>query len=408
MFIDPLWLAASLIFGIAAGLLPGLHPNSIGAILTPWLGNWESWPLALVVLLGVRLALQFLPSILVGTPAGQTELGMLPGQRMMREGRGLEALAVCGWSVVLAVALALVLSPLLMPILPALFAAVKPWSGYLLVLASAALMLAEIKDGKESGWLGRWRGPALALFVFLLAAALGWLTLNLPLTDPLFALFVGFFTMPALLSGEEQKAAEKKQQKEGQENPAFVVRELLPFILLGVLLGGLSDLLPGLSTPAQVATLATLAVPLAQPAHFLALVASIEASHTTFAFASAASTGIARVGVVAMVGQMQPITPADLPALWGAFAVAAAVGAGALLWIGRWLMPRWHALDWKTLGGLLGLYLAAMVFWLDGAMGLLVMALASAIGMLPVLWGVKRTQVMGSLIGPAILHAFGF
>ena len=406
MSIDPFVLFLSLMFGIGTSLLPGLHPNSIGAILTPWLGNWEAWPLALVALLGVRLGLQFLLSIFLGTPAGQTEIGMLPGQRMMREGRGLEALAVCAWSVLLAVALALLLSPLLMPILPALFAAVKPWTGYLLVLASAALMLAEMREG--SGLLGRWRRPILALLVFLLAGALGALALGLPLNDPLFALFVGFFTMPMLLAGEEGKAAMEKTQNEAPHKPAsLLAMDLLPFVLLGVLLGGLSDLLPGLSTPTQMATLATLAVPLAQPAHFLALVASVEASHTTFAFASAASTGIARVGVVAMVGQMQPITPLDLPALWGTFAVSAAAGAGALVFLGGWLLRKWHLLDWKTLSVLLGVYLAGMVFLLDGWMGLLVLALATAIGMLPVLWGVRRTQVMGALILPAILHAFG-
>ena len=304
----------------------------------------------------------------------------------------MEALVICAWSVMLAVALALLLSPFVMPILPALFAAIKPWTGYLLVLASATLILAERE----------WKRVGLALGVFLLAGALGWITLNLPLNDPLFALFVGFFTMPALLVHEGQGKAGKKKK-----SMALVLMDILPFVLLGVLLGGLSDLLPGLSTPAQMATLATMAVPLTQPAHFLALVASIEASHTTFAFASSASAGISRVGVVAMIQQNAAITPLDLPPLWGTFAIAAAIGAGVLVYLGGWLIPRWHLLDWHKLSLLLGVYLAGMIFLLDGWMGLLVLALASAIGILPSMWGVKRTQVMGALIVPAIGHAFG-
>lgn len=395
MSIDPFLLVFALLGGILASLLPGLHPNSISTILTPWLGSSEAWPLVLVALLGVRLALQFLPSILVSTPVGQTEIGLLPGARMMREGRGLEAVAVCAWATALSVGLALLLSPLLLPILPALFAAVKPWTGYLLVLAAGTLILAE-REIKKAG---------LALVVFLMAGALGAMALNLPLNDPLFALFVGFFTMPALLMGEEREAVGKKQQP--QKSMGAVGKDILPFILLGVVFGGLSDLLPGLSTPAQVATLATLAVPLSAPAHFLALVASIEASHTTFAFTSAASTGIARVGVVAMIGQIEPITEAQLPVLLGVFAIAAAVGTGALLVVGKWLMPRWHMLDWKSMSWLLALYLLVMTGLLDGWLGLLVLGMASGLGVLAWRLGVRRTHVMGSLIVPSILHAFG-
>lgn len=394
MEIGPLALLPALLAGIITSLLPGFHPNSIGAILNPWFGSASAWPLALVAMLGVRMALQFLPSILIGVPEGDTQISLLPGQRMRKEGRGLEAVAICAFSVVVATAAALLLSPLLMPFLPSLFAAVKPWTGWLLLVAVIALV-ADERAVKRIG---------LAAVVFVLAGALGAITWNLPLLDPLFALFVGFFTMPALLHGEGiGKGEEGVVQKQGN----LRIRPLLPYILLGVVLGGLADLLPGLSTPAQIAVFAALLMPLDQPALFLALVAAIEASHTAFALTSSASVGVARVGVIAIIAQNSPIRPEDLPMLMGVFALSVGVGALALLWLGKRVMRHWQKIDWTVLARLLAAYLIFAIFLNDGWLGVLTLATATAIGMLPAAWGVRRTHVMGALILPAMAHAFG-
>ncbi len=394
MNIDPLLLFPALLAGIITSLLPGMHPNSIGAILNPLFGSENGWALALVAMLGVRMALQFLPSILIGVPEGDTQISLLPGQRMRKEGRGLEAIAVCAFSVVLAVAAALVLSPLIMPFMPATFAFVKPLTGWLLAVAVAALLL----DEREA------RRICLAAVVFFLAGTLGAVTWNLPLLDPLFALFVGFFTMPALLHGERIGGEDKGL---AQKTESLRIRPLLPYILLGVVLGGLADLLPGLSTPAQIAVFAALFVPLDEPARFLSLVAAIEASHTAFALTSSATVGVARVGVIAMVAQNSPIRPADLPALMGVFAFSVGAGALALLWIGKRVMKHWQKIDWTSLGRMLATYLVFVIFINDGWLGVLTLATATAIGMLPAAWGVRRTHVMGALILPAMLHAFG-
>ena len=45
-----------------------------------------------------------------------------------------------------------------------------------------------------------------------------------------------------------------------------------------------------------------------------------------------------------------------------------------------------------------------LVFVFTGVMGLLVLAVATAIGFLPVLWGVRRSHCMGVLLIPIILH----
>ena len=217
--------------------------------------------------------------------------------------------------------------------------------------------------------------------------------------------------MPTLLHGDriggdggEDKRGGKKRS--GQPGNVFF-HPLLPYILLGVCLGGLADLLPGMSTPAQIAVFAAVLLPLGEPAAFLALVASIEASHTAFALTSSATVGVARVGVVAMVASISPIRPESLPLLMGMFALSVGVGALALLWIGKRAMAHWSSIDWTMLARLLSVYLVLAIFLNDGLPGVIVLASATAIGMLPGAWHVRRTHVMGALILPAMLHAFG-
>jgi len=52
-------------------------------------------------------------------------------------------------------------------------------------------------------------------------------------------------------------------------------------------------------------------------------------------------------------------------------------------------------------------FLVVMTAVLTGLTGLLVLTTSTAIGLLPPLWGVKRTQGMGVLMVPIMLFYFG-
>ncbi|MFH1095520.1 MAG: tripartite tricarboxylate transporter permease [Candidatus Micrarchaeota archaeon] len=392
MPISPLILSASLLFSLAVGLLPGLHPNSIGAILGNFLAGPGDWPFFLIILLGGRMVLQFLPSIFLGIPDGEIQATVLPGQRMFMQGRAGEAMLICAFSAVAATLAAVFLSPFLLPFLPAAFSSVKPFTGPILLLAALISILVEKDDEKR----------VKSAVVFSLAWALGQIVLGMAMVDPLFPLFVGFFTMPMLLSPVGQVKEPPPQTK-----PLGVGIDILPCLLLGVLLGALADLLPGISTPAQIALFASLFISIQEARHFLALVASIEASHSVFALTSSAAVGVARVGAVAMAQAATPITPSVLPSFLGAFLLSVALSALAAIFIAQEIAKHWHSIDWHAFSALIAAYLILMVLLNGGPAGLAVLVTASAIGALPILWGVRRTQVMGSLVGPSMVYAFG-
>ena len=178
--------------------------------------------------------------------------------------------------------------------------------------------------------------------------------------------------------------------------------DFLPYVAAGILFGMLSDLLPGIAAPAQIAVFASAVLSTDDARKFLALVSSIAAAHGVFAFAALLSIGKARDGALAILNELKPVLPSDLPALVGIFLLSVAVSAFLLMKLSRHA-GKLQKLDMKTLNlGILG-YLVCAIAIISGGSGLLLFATSAAVGVLPPLLGIRRTHVMGLIILPSIL-----
>ncbi|MFQ5918586.1 MAG: tripartite tricarboxylate transporter permease [Thermoplasmata archaeon] len=170
---DPLPLALGILLfallgtaaGVATGLTPGLHVNTVAALvlafqapllfLGGFLFSWASPTpqdlalLAAALVVGNVIAhtfLDFIPAIFLGAPEAETALSVLPGHRMLLRGRGLEAIHLSAWGSMAAALLAIGL------ILPFRLVMGTPLGGYqdlqpvipyLLVLVAAILIVGE-------------------------------------------------------------------------------------------------------------------------------------------------------------------------------------------------------------------------------------------------------------------------
>lgn len=383
-------LALVLVFALFAGFLPGMHPNSIGAIMVEMFGAAQWLPVALMLLLGAHISCEFFASIFMGVPDSETEVSALPGVRMMMDGRGREAAMVVAFSVVAATVAAIALTPVANVTMPMLMEIIEPNTHIILIFAAMLLIGVERKIGRM----------AKALVIFALAVALGQLAFSLQIRDALFPMFVGFFTIPGIMLSSHGKMIDVKQQ----EAKLAIDADLLIPIAVGVLLGGLADLLPGISTPAQIAVFATLLIPIDDAKRFMALASSIAASHAVFAITAASSIGKARVGAVALANGIEPINNANVAVLMFAFALAVGAGAFVLLVASKWAAKHIKDIDFDSAGKLLAAYLVAAVFLVSGLPGILILLTATSIGCLPILWGVRRTHVMGGIIGPSVVR----
>ena len=88
---------AALLLGILTGLTPGIHNNTITAILITLIPTLSLNPLTLIVFVVVlaltHTILDFVPSIFTGATDGESFMATLPGHDMLNEGKGIEAVA---------------------------------------------------------------------------------------------------------------------------------------------------------------------------------------------------------------------------------------------------------------------------------------------------------------------------
>jgi putative membrane protein len=379
-------VAVGMVLGAFSGLLPGIHSNTVATLLSALPIPPGSFAYIIAALVGAHIVFSFFPSIFLSIPDDTVVASVLPGHKMALEGRGRQAIEVCALSAVLAAFASAVLLPIALIAIPIAYSAIRPHMAALLAAASLFLIASE-KEAKKA---------ALALAVFLLCGAFGLATMRAGIADPLFASFSGLFAASGILLSftATKKIPEQKDEE--------LKVDFLPYVAAGVLFGAASDLFAGIAAPAQIAVFASVFLPTSQARKFLALVSSIAASHSVFAFAALVSIGKAREGAIATANSISPINAAELPALAGALLLSISASAFILAILARHA-GKLQNIDMKKLNLAVLAYLVFAVALISGAQGLLVFATATSIGMLPPLLGIRRTHVMGLIIIPSML-----
>src|SRR5438445_2608412 len=112
MFEIFLFIILGTVLGVLTGLIPGLHVNTLIPILVtlPFFTNSPELFSVFLICLGVsQIFSSFIPSIFLGAPEEDTALSVLPGHRILLEGKGLEAIKLVALSGCLSLFLTVVL-----------------------------------------------------------------------------------------------------------------------------------------------------------------------------------------------------------------------------------------------------------------------------------------------------------
>jgi len=380
---EGLWYLFGLVIGFFTGLLPGLHPNTVSAIIAQMPITDEGKGFLIIGMAAANLITAFIAAIFFGIPDENAVVSILPAHRMTLAGRGLTALRVVLFSAVFAAVMSFLLFAPSLEIFPLAYSVLKDYLKYI-VLFLALLMLL------------RSRNAAYAFFVFLAAGLLGCLSFNAGLPDPFMPLFSGMFAISSLLLITKTKLPKQKNEERAE-------RGLLPYVLLGVFLGFCADLLPAISSPAQVAVFAAVFTPF-DAICYLALITSISVSQSFFSLSTVASIGKSRVGTTAWLSKFAGI--ASQPVFFAALFLFGFLLVSLLLYILRKRMASLVVMNSRPLAAVLIVYLISVCFLLDGFVGLFVMGFSAALGWLALQLEVERTNLMGAVIVPTLLILF--
>jgi len=379
---EALFLPAGFLLGFLGGLLPGLHSNTIISVLASLGLDGDALALMIIALFPAHTVSSFIPSMFFGIPESGTVVAVLPGQRMVLRGQGLAALKTVLLSCILTSLLSLALFSVSLELFPAVYGFLRPNMKFILLAVSLVL-------------LAKGRRPLHGAVVFMAAGALGEVAFDMEMADPFLPLFSGLFAMAAIMNYRRSSVPEQ------QDSPAEP--GILRFVVIGTLCGMCALMIPGVGSPSQVATFASIFIPF-QTMGYLAAVSAISVSQGLLSLSTAASIGKSRVGATAWLSSLMDIE-SNLLFLAVAFIASIALAAG-LAYLLRKAIGRLASLDFSAMNFILALYIIAVTVVIDGPTGLLVLSGGAALGWLTIRLGVERTTLMGALIVPTLLLLF--
>jgi len=426
---------------IATGLLPGLHVNNVALILLSLsssivsafgflfsYGISEQFILLLicVYIISVSISHTFhdaIPTTFLGAPEEDTALSVLPAHSLLLEGKGYEAVALSAIGSYGAIIFCfLLLYPIRFLIGSPLFFYSILQEIMLFVLIAISILMLCTEKCKIDGFGTKGKTPAImgmlfATFVFALSGIFGIIILDFPLYSPigltpsvLFPALAGLFGTPTLLTSLVTKPVIPKQTAEKLKLDKKTKKSSILSVITGSLGGILVSIIPGITS----ATGTILAMNVRGESDKKQTIVTLSAVNTACAFfvvvvlfiilRSRSGATLAVTGLISIEEWKAVIMPANLTYLLIALLLGGTLSYFLTLWVGRIFAMHFANVPYQRIVGLTIAMIVLLVFLFTGTTGILILIVATFIGLLPVQWGVRRSHCMGVLLIPIILH----
>ena len=382
--------------GIITGLFPGIHVNLVSVLLisfSPILLVYTS-PLVLAVFI-ISLAithtfLDTIPSIYLGTPDEAQALNVLPGHRLLLKGLGHNAVIYTILGSLGSLLLSLLFFPLFIFSMEKLSSIVGYIIGYLLIGIIAYMVLKEKSKRLKS------------LVVFLLAGVLGLLVFSIPnLRQPLFPLLSGLFGFSILIESLRQKSVIPKQKYQPLK---ISNKNMVKSVSAATGMGFIAAFLPGFGS-SQAAIMATNIVGDIGDEGFLSLVGGINTANMAISIAAAYVLDKARNGAIVTVNQLLgSIGFKEMMLFMGVSLIAGGVATILTLSLSKVFSKYIVKVNYAAIIISILVFITLLAFFFDGFIGLTILFIATAIGLVTSSFGVGKNHLMGCLILPVILY----
>lgn len=420
-----LWTLVGAIGATVMALIPALHIYNVAGIMLLMIdrGALTLAPEAMTFLfLGMVTGYAMgntLPSVFLSAPDESMVFVVLPGQAYVQRRRGYEAVALTGLGGLGGLAALALMVPVASRWLPVIRETVQPHLGWILWTVITYVRLSEWPKGAgraPAGWRrlwDGWRSLAAGLATFLLSGLLGVILMYrspLPVTvayQGFLPAFVGLFAVPWVVLNLLSRTTTPPQiiprsldaswRVVGQGTAAGTLGGLFA-AFFPVVTGGIGGLLAGHATAQRDERAFLISQGAAKLVTYVGgfLLFFVPGLHLT------------RGGMAWMVStRYTPVTPSMYALATGAALLAGGLAFWLSLGLARVVVVllqhvSLQIVSWGTLAVLIG-----VVGGLTGWVGLGICAVASGIGMIPVLWGSRRMNAMGVLLLPIALNMTG-
>ncbi|OPY50921.1 MAG: Tripartite tricarboxylate transporter TctA family protein [Methanosaeta sp. PtaU1.Bin060] len=409
-------IALGFFLGVLSGLVPGLHLNNFAAMLlalSPQLLAQGITPFQMAsIILAASISQTFfdaIPAIFLGAPESEAALTVLPGQRLMLEGRGIEAVRLSALGSAGSIVVAMLLVYPLSWAFSSYYDHLMKYAGVVLLLI--ALLMIKSERGPQiegQGSLAHLKYKAIAALLFLTSGLLGIFAFSREelLVSPLGLepqvlqpLLSGIFGASSLILSLSTKTEIPVQEETQIKVP---LGALARSVFSGSLGGSVVAWIPGVS-PTVAAITARLGSP-SSAEEFLVSIAGVNTANALFSLVALYVIGKPRSGAAAAIQQLMALDQnilVQMMIMIIAVAIASYVAAIASARAAAKVISR---LNYRLLClGVLA-FLTAMTLTIAGPFGLFVFFLSTVVGLVAPVAGIRRTHAMGVLMLPLIVH----
>ena len=242
-----------------------------------------------------------------------------------------------------------------------------------------------------------------SLFVYLISGVFGVLVFGIPnLKDPLLPMLSGLFGVSMLLMSLTQKVSLPIQRE--TEMVFLKGKDLAKSIGSSVVSGSIVSIFPGLG-PAQAAVLGSQLMGKINTYSFLVLVGGINTVSMIMSLITLFTIQKARNGSIVVVQKL--LQSIDIGILASFLAIALVAGGIATIFtlkISKIFSKFINKINYKIISVFIIIFISGMVFYFSGFLGILILSISTAIGIIPNVMNVNRSNLMGCLLMPVILY----
>jgi putative membrane protein len=387
-----------IVSGTITGLLPGLHTNTIAILLVSSLhilSNYFSEIALATFIISMIITHSFLdaiPAIFLGAPEADTALGVLPGHQLLLQGKGYHALKLTVLGGIGTSTIAVLVIPILLISLEYTYTYLQKIIAPLLIILSALFILKE-SDNKKRIW---------ALLIFMLSGTLGTLTLNkLNIVNPLFPLLTGFFGVPVILLSIARETNIPRQTTTSDLN--LITKQSILSYVKASISSAIVSILPGIGA-AQAAMISQGFTKFKNKDQFLTIIGGINTASVFYTLTTLYILDKARTGAMVAIQHFLTLNANQYILLLLTSIVVLGFAVILTLSLGKIFAKKLTKLNYKKISLIILAIILFFTITLSEPLALPVLAVATAIGLLPVKTNVRRIHAMGCLILPVIFY----
>jgi len=394
-----LTLLLGILAGILTGLIPGIHINLIGSILiTLSVSVFTNIASIYLIIFIVSMAithtfLDFIPSIFLGCPDTDTELSVLPGHELLKQGKGYQAVILTAYGSLAAIFILILIAFPATLISQKIYTLLKITYIMPAILILVSIFLITLEKKKST-----------ALFVFLLTGILGILILNpnqilgqsLLLKESLLPLLTGLFGGSMLIMSIKNKTKIPEQKISKPKIKIFKP-------ILGALIASpFCSFLPGLGS-GQAAIIGN-TIARTNKKSFLILLGATNTLVMGFSFIFLYAISKTRTGAAVTLQKiLGTLSLKTLILIIIIIFISGIISFFITIFFANFFTKKIGKFNYTSISKITLIILIVIVFIISGFFGLIVLAISTLTGIYCISLKIKRTNMMGCLLIPTIV-----